>query len=323
MKRILVTGGAGFIGSHFVDFLTQRYEDQVVVLDKLTYSGSLANLHKSLGRIRFVRGDIADAAALREAFTDGVDWVVNFAAETHVDNSIDGPMVFAETNFIGVLRLLMFSTDKGVSRFLQVSTDEVYGSRDDGFFKESDAQSPSSPYAATKSAAEKMVWAYHVTHELPVLITRSSNNYGPRQHPEKFMPKCILNSLSGLPTPVYGDGRNERDWLFVLDNCEAIDLVLRKGWPGTAYNIAAHRPMPNVDLARMVLAMTGASRDLIRFVEDRKGHDLRYAVDTTMIEQLGWRPVTPLDQGIAETIRWYRTKYAPRLSQAEQATSGR
>lgn len=323
MKRILVTGGAGFIGSHFVDYLTERYDDEVTVIDKLTYAADPGNLDASRDRIRFIEGDITSAADLEQAFERGTDWVVNFAAETHVDNSIGGPAVFAETNVIGTLRLLMFAVEQKVSRFLHISTDEVYGSRKEGRFSESDAHRPSSPYAATKSGAEKLVWSYYVTHGLPILMTRSSNNYGPRQHREKFIPKCILNALSGKPIPVYGDGRNERDWLFVRDNCEAIDRVLREGSIGEAYNVAAQFAMPNVGLARKVVAMAGGSQDLIHFVEDRKGHDLRYAVDTEKIEALGWRPSTDFEQGLQETIRWYRQRYAAHLSPVAQATSGR
>ncbi len=306
MRTVLVTGGAGFIGSHFVDLLTERYGDRVVVLDKLTYAADPRNLDRSRDFIRFVRGDICDADDLRSVFEEGVDWVVNFAAETHVDNSIDGPVVFAETNVIGTLRLLMASLEYGVERFLHVSTDEVYGSTPEGAFEEKDRHLPSSPYAATKSAAEKLVWAYHVTHGLPVLITRSANNYGPRQHPEKFIPKCISNAIAGEPIPVYGDGRNQRDWLFVRDNCEAIDAVLRRGAVGQSYNIGADHHMQNIELVRLILDRLGAPQDLIRFVEDRKGHDFRYAVTTEKIRSLGWTPRTTFDGGLQETISWYR-----------------
>jgi len=312
MKRILVTGGAGFIGSHFVDLLVERYDDSVVVIDKLTYAARLDNLDQSAGKIRFLQGDITDPNDLKGAFEGGVDWVVNFAAETHVDNSIEGPVVFAETNVVGTLRLLMFSLEHNVSRFLQVSTDEVYGSRQSGYFSEGDVHLPSSAYAASKSGAEKLVWAYHVTHGLPILTTRSSNNYGPRQHREKFIPKCILNALAGEKIPVYGDGQNQRDWLFVRDNCEAIDHVLRKGQIGEAYNIGAQFSLPNIELARKIVGLVGASEDLIEFVTDRKGHDFRYALDTDRITSLGWRPSTDFDQGLEETAKWYSQRLAPR-----------
>ncbi len=308
MKRILVTGGAGFIGSHFVDLLTERGEHEVTVIDKMTYAADPANLGASRDRIRFIEGDITDPADLKRAFEGGVDAVVHFAAETHVDNSIGGPVVFAETNVIGTLRLLMFALEEGVERFVHVSTDEVYGPITEGWFAEDAVHLPSSPYAATKSGAEKLAWAYYVTHGLPVVITRSSNNYGPRQHREKFLPKCIANALAGEPIPVYGTGRNQRDWLFVRDNCAAIDLVLRRGEPGRAYNIGAQCFMPNVELARKVVRTLGAPEELVTFVEDRKGHDFRYAVDTARIETLGWRPATPFEDGLRETIEWYRDR---------------
>ena len=305
MKRILVTGGAGFIGSHFVDYLVEHYRDEVVVLDKLTYAGHLENLRKSRDQIQFIKGDIADPEDLQIAFSGGIDWVVNFAAETHVDNSISGPMVFGQTNLLGTLRLLAFAAERNVSRFLHISTDEVYGSRDEGYFREADAHLPSSPYAATKSGAEKLVWSYHVTYGLPVLITRSSNNYGPRQHREKFIPKCISNACSGEKIPVYGDGQNQRDWLYVKDNAEAVDCVLRNGHCGEAYNIAAQCSLPNIELARKIVRLVGATEDLIEFVEDRKGHDFRYAIDTSKIESLGWKASTEFEQGLKETVEWY------------------
>ena len=306
--KILVTGGAGFIGSHFVDYLVENYDDHLVVIDKLTYAGNLDNLALSKGQIEFIRGDICLAEDLEAAFADGIDWVVNFAAETHVDNSIEAPLAFAETNVLGTLRLLMFSLEHDVRRFLQVSTDEVYGSRKTGHFKEDDPHRPSSAYAATKSGAEKLVWSYHVTHGLPVLTTRSSNNYGPRQHSEKFIPTVIRNALAGTPIPVYGDGQNQRDWLFVRDNCQAIDLVLRQGEIGQEYNIGADCTLPNLNLARRLVQIAGASEDLIQFVEDRKGHDFRYAIDSGKIKALGWEPETDFDAGLRETVEWYRQR---------------
>lgn len=320
MRRILVTGGAGFIGSHFVDYLVQNYDDQVVVIDKLTYAADPRNLEKSGDHIDFIHGDIVKPDDLTRAFEGGIDWVVHFAAETHVDNSIDAPVVFAETNILGTLRLLMFAVEHHVDRFLHISTDEVYGSRERGLFRETDPHLPSSAYAATKSGAEKIVWAYYVTYGLPILITRSSNNYGPRQHREKFIPKCILNALSGKSIPVYGEGLNQRDWLFVRDNCEAIDRVLRDGDVGEGYNIGAHCSLPNLELARKLVAMVGASADLIQFVEDRKGHDFRYAIETKKIEKLGWRPSTSFEEGLKETVGWYRERYTPHLSRADRAT---
>ena len=310
MDTILVTGGAGFIGSHFVDHLVEKSDDNVIVLDKLTYAGSLDNLSENIDGITFIEGDIGNPDDLEKAFSHDIDHVVNFAAETHVDNSIDGPTVFAETNLLGTLRLLMFSHEYDVDRFLQVSTDEVYGSTETGAFKENDLHLPSSAYAASKSGAEKLVWSYYVTHGLPILITRSSNNFGPRQHREKFIPKCILNTLAGKDIPVYGDGKNQRDWIYVRDNCEAIDAVLRRGEIGEAYNIGAQHSLPNIELARKLVRLAGGSEDLITFVEDRKGHDFRYALDTEKISALGWKPSTGFEDGLRETTEWYRRKSA-------------
>jgi len=308
-KRILVTGGAGFIGSHFIDLLVKQGEDQVVCLDSFSYAADPRNLDASRDRIEIVRGDIRRAEDLEPVFERGVDWVVHFAAETHVDNSIAEPLVFAETNVLGTLRLLMFALRYRVEKFLHISTDEVYGSVAEGFSVESDPHLPSSPYAASKSGAEMMVFAYARTHGLPVLVTRSSNNYGPRQHAEKFIPTCLRHALAGRPIPVYGTGQNQRDWLYVEDNARAIDRVLRSGKLGEAYNIGACNQRPNTEVARRLLKACGQSEELIAFVEDRKGHDFRYAVDTRKIEALGWAPEWTLDNGLRETVTWYRNRF--------------
>ncbi len=307
-KKILVTGGAGFIGSHFVDLLVERGQDEVICLDAFTYAADPRNLDKSRGRIRVVKGDIRNPDHLRPIFEDGVDWVVNFAAETHVDNSIVAPLVFAETNVLGTLRLLMFSLEYGVGKFLQVSTDEVYGSRKSGAFQEGDPHEPSSPYAASKSGAEQFVCAYGVTYGVPVLVTRSTNNYGPRQHKEKFIPTCIACATEGRPIPVYGAGQNQRDWLHVQDNARAIDLVFREGQIGQVYNIGAGNHLPNVELARKILRLCSAAEDGIEFVEDRKGHDFRYAVDSAKVRALGWDTAVDLEEGLEGTVAWYRER---------------
>lgn len=309
MKRILVTGGAGFIGSHFIDLLVEQGVGEVVCLDAFTYAADERNLAAVRDRIEIVRGDIRSRDDLQKVFSRRPDWVVNFAAETHVDNSIERPAVFVETNVLGTLNLLMFALEFGVERFLQISTDEVYGSRMEGFSREGDPHNPSSPYAASKSAAEQLCNAYRITYKLPVLIARSTNNYGPRQHREKFIPVCIMNALAGRPIPVYGTGRNERDWIFVRDNAAALLTVLRVAEPGDVVNVGAGGHLPNVELARRILRLVGADPGLVRFVEDRKGHDFRYAVDTSRISSLGWRPETDFDTGLGKTIEWYRSRY--------------
>jgi dTDP-glucose 4,6-dehydratase len=308
MKRILITGAAGFIGSHFLDLAVERALGEITVLDAFTYAADERNLEASREKIRLVRGDIRDRKALRKLFEAGVDWLVNFAAETHVDNSITRPADFIETNIVGTHNLLAFALEYGVECFLQISTDEVYGSLSEGYAKEDDAHNPSSPYAASKSAAEQLCNAYRVTYKLPVLIARSTNNFGPRQHAEKFIPVCIANALKGSPIPVYGTGQNQRDWIYVRDNAEALLTVLTRGEPGDVFNVGADCHLPNVELARRILELCGQSPQLIDFVEDRKGHDFRYAVDTTRINALGWKPATDLETGLRKTIEWYKNR---------------
>ena len=306
--RLVVTGGAGFIGSNFIRYMLDRYEDvEVVNLDKLTYAGNLANLEDVAAdpRYRFVRGDICDPEVV-DATLAGADAVVNFAAETHVDRSISDPQAFIRTDVLGTHTLLEAARRHGLARYLQVSTDEVYGSTASGWFTEQSPLDPSSPYAASKAGADLLVLAYHRTYGTPVLITRSSNNYGPCQYPEKLIPLFITNAIDDRPLPLYGDGRQVRDWLYVTDNCAAIDLVLREGEPGTVYNVGAGNEVMNITVTRQILKLLGKHADLIRFVTDRPGHDRRYALDCRRIHALGWRPQVPFEEGLARTVQWYR-----------------
>lgn len=305
--RIVVTGGAGFIGSNFVRHLLREHDDvEVVNLDKLTYAGNLENLRdvEDDPRYSFVRGDICDGAVVHAALA-GADAVVNFAAETHVDRSISDPQDFIRTDVLGTHTLLEAVRELGVDRYIQVSTDEVYGSIDEGAFTEDSDLDPSSPYSASKAAADLLVLAYHRTYGTPVLVTRSSNNYGPYQYPEKIVPLFITNALDGEPLPLYGDGRNVRDWLYVEDNCAAIDLVLREGTPGTVYNVAGGAEVENLELTHRIIELLGKDPGLIRFVPDRPGHDRRYALDCSRLRALGWAPRTPFIDGLAATVAWY------------------
>ena len=308
MRKILVTGGAGFIGSNFVRMLMRRRSRmEVTVLDKLTYAGNLDNLAGVLEdpRLEFVRGDICSGRLL-DSLLPGTDVIYNFAAETHVDRSILEGGSFVRTDVMGTYTLLQKALKHGVGRFVQVSTDEVYGSIEKGSFDEDDPLMPNSPYSASKSGADLLARSFHRTYGLPVLVTRSSNNYGPYQHPEKFIPLFITNALEGMPLPLYGDGRNVRDWIYVEDNCRAIDTVGRKGEPGGIYNIGAGEEKPNIYIAGKIMELTGADRSLLRMVSDRPGHDRRYSVSTGRVERLGWRPRVGFDEGLARTVRWYR-----------------
>ena len=307
MKRILVTGGAGFIGSAFVRCQLRQYPDtHVVVLDKLTYSGNLDNLKEAdSARYTFVRGDIADPACVSVAMS-GCDAVVNFAAESHVDRSLEGAADFINTNVAGVNVLLEEALKQGLQRVLLVSTDEVYGSIATGAFKEDAPVNPRNPYAASKAAGELFGMAFHASHQLPVLITRGSNTYGPYQYPEKVLPLFITNALDGHPMPLYGDGRNVRDWLYVDDHCDAIDLVLRKGEPGQIYNIAGGNERENIAVVHKLLELVKVPEALIRYVKDRAGHDRRYAIDAAKVCALGWTPKMPWEEGMAFTVNWYR-----------------
>jgi dTDP-glucose 4,6-dehydratase len=305
--RIVITGGAGFIGSNFVRHLLREHPaDEVVVLDKLTYAGNLENLRDVEGdpRYTFVRGDICDPEAVDRAAT-GADAIVNFAAETHVDRSISGPDDFIRTDVIGTHVLLEVVRARGVGRYLQVSTDEVYGDVAEGASLETDSLRPSSPYSASKAGADLLVLSYRRTYGTPVVITRSSNNYGPFQYPEKIVPLFVTNALDGQPLPVYGDGRNVRDWIYVDDNCRALDLVLREGRDGEIYNVGGGNEVENVDLTRGILAELGLGGELVRHVADRPGHDRRYAVDCGKLRGLGWEPLVPFADGLARTVAWY------------------
>ena len=308
--RILVTGGAGFIGSNYVRLLLDETDDQVVNLDLLTYAGNLANLagYESHPRYTFVRGDIRDRRQVAGLLAEhDIEAVVHFAAESHVDRSVEGPEVFVSTNIMGTEILLEESRRKGVARFVMVSTDEVYGSLGPrGKFTEESPLAPNSPYAASKAAADLLCRSFHRTFGFPVITTRCSNNYGPYQFPEKLIPLMIANALEDKPLPVYGDGRNVRDWLFVGDHCRAVDLVLRRGTPGEVYNIGGGNELENIELVRMLVDRLGKSRDLITFVKDRPGHDLRYAIDAGRVTaELGWEPTVTFAQGLAATVDWY------------------
>lgn len=311
MRQLMITGGAGFIGSNFVRYLLERYPQySVVVYDKLTYAGNLNNLkdvaERFAGRYAFVKGDICDAATVRETIrAHGVDTIVNFAAETHVDRSIMDPDAFIKTDVYGTYVLLEAAREFGLERYLQISTDEVYGHVPVGASKETDPVAPRSPYAASKASADLLVNAYYVTYNLPVVITRGSNNIGPYQYPEKVVPLFITNAIDDLPLPLYGDGLQVRDYQYVLDHCEAIDLVLHKGETGGIYNIGTGTEMRNIDMARLLLRLLGKPESLIRPVRDRPGHDRRYSLDISKIRALGWEPIHSCEEAIEKTVRWY------------------
>lgn len=325
MKTYLVTGGAGFIGSNFIHFMLKKYDDiKIINLDKLTYAGNLENLKsvENNPNYTFIQADICDKEFINNLFKHyDIDYVVNFAAESHVDRSIVEPEIFAKTNILGTVTLLNaarnawqdgdeFKEDK---KFLQVSTDEVYGSLGkEGYFTEKTPLDPHSPYSSSKAAADLIVKAYYDTYKMPVNITRCSNNYGPYQFPEKLIPLMINNCLNKKPLPVYGDGMNIRDWLYVEDHCKAIDMVLHKGKIGEIYNIGGHNERTNIHIVKTIISYihdnvdSSVDESLIRFVEDRKGHDRRYGIDPTKIkEELGWYPETSFEDGIIKTIKWY------------------
>ena len=311
---ILVTGGAGFIGSNFIFYLLKKYPaNRIVCLDKLTYAGNLSTLSCVLEErnFRFVRLDICDREGVFRLFEEErPDIVVNFAAESHVDRSILDPGIFLQTNILGTATLMDACRKFGIRRFHQVSTDEVYGdlplTRPDLFFTEETPLHTSSPYSASKASADLLVLAYHRTYSLPVTISRCSNNYGPYQFPEKLIPLMIINALDEKPLPVYGTGENVRDWLYVEDHCKAIDLILHKGREGEVYNVGGHNERTNLDIVRLICRTLGKSESLITYVADRKGHDMRYAIDPTKIHnELGWLPETKFEDGIQKTIQWY------------------
>ena len=312
--KLIITGGAGFIGSNFIYYeLKQHPEDEFICLDKLTYAGNLSSLKSAMQQpnFKFVKGDIADRDFVYSLFeTEKPDVVVNFAAESHVDRSILEPELFLKTNVIGTGVLMDACRKYGIKRYHQVSTDEVYGDlpldRPDLFFTETTSLHTSSPYSASKASADLLVLAYHRTYSLPVTISRCSNNYGPYHFPEKLIPLMIINALQDKPLPVYGDGANVRDWLYVEDHCSAIDLIIRHGRGGEVYNVGGHNEKSNLDVVKIILKALGKSEDLITFVKDRPGHDRRYAIDPTKIHnELGWLPQMKFEDGIAKTIEWY------------------
>jgi dTDP-glucose 4,6-dehydratase len=309
-RNILVTGGAGFIGSHYVKWvLKARPDARVTVLDKLTYAGNLANLAEVRGRIRFVRGDIADFKVVRPLFKN-LRAVAHFAAETHVDRSIGSAGDFLRTNVLGTQVLLQAAQEAGVKRFVHVSTDEVYGSRPKGYFTEDDTLRPSSPYSASKAASDLLALSYFTTYGLPVMVTRCTNNYGPNQYPEKLIPLFITNLVEGKKVPVYGDGTNRRDWIYVEDHCRAVDLVLGRGKPGQDYNIAGGQEKDNLAVTRTVLKLMGLGLQRIQYVKDRPGHDWRYAISDARIRRMGFKPKESFESGIARTVAWYKANAA-------------
>ena len=343
MKNILVTGGAGFIGSNFVRFLLDHHPDYAVVnFDALTYAGNLENLTaiENDPRYRFVRGSITDRAAVESVFAaHAIDGVVHFAAESHVDRSITGPSIFIDTNIVGTNVLLEVARKFSVNKFLHVSTDEVYGSLGaEGLFTETTPLHPNSPYSASKASSDLLVLAYQHTFGFPGVVTRCSNNYGPYQFPEKLIPLMIANALNDKPLPVYGNGMNVRDWLYVGDHCAALDRVLHDGKCGEVYNIGGNNEKPNIEIVKLILDVLGKPESLITYVKDRPGHDLRYAIDAgKMKKDLGWTPAFTFEQGMKQTIRWYlenrqwwerilsgdyqkyfETMYAERLQKAQQ-----
>ncbi|MGZ7136179.1 MAG: dTDP-glucose 4,6-dehydratase [Methanobacterium sp.] len=309
MVKILVTGGAGFIGSNFVRYTLQKYDDyEITNLDALTYCGNLENLRgiEDNSNYTFINGDITDKELIFKITSD-MDYIINFAAETHVDRSIEDPEIFIKSNVLGTQVLLEAAKKYNIKKYLQISTDEVYGSLGEtGYFSEDTPLAPNSPYSASKASADLMVRAYNQTFNLPVNITRCSNNYGPYQFPEKLIPLMISNAMEDKPLPVYGDGKNVRDWLHVHDHCSAIDVVLHNGKVGEIYNIGGNNEKTNIEIVKLILKNLGKDESLIKYVKDRPGHDRRYAIDSTKIQkELKWKPEYTFENGLSETIKWY------------------
>jgi dTDP-glucose 4,6-dehydratase len=313
MKRVLVTGGCGFIGSNFARYMLKAHPDyKIIVLDKLTYAGNPENIAdlKDNPNFQFVKGDICDCELIND-WAAKVDWIVNFAAETHVDRSITEPDAFIKTDIFGTHTILeAVNANKNVERFLQISTDEVYGSIEDGSFSEGDPLEPSSPYASSKAGGDLLCLAYWTTYKTPVVLTRSSNNYGPYQYPEKLIPLFITNLMTDEMVPVYGDGLNVRDWLYVEDNCTGVDAVLHEGNLGEAYNIGAGEEKTNMEITRLLLDILGKDESSIRYVEDRKGHDRRYSITSDKTKALGWKPKANFEQSLRDTVAWYKQNRA-------------
>lgn len=325
--HILVTGGCGFIGSNFIKHMLSKHAYSIINLDKLTYAGNLENLKdiENDERYSFIKGDIADGNLLENIFNSSkVDAVINFAAESHVDRSIMYPDEFIKTNINGTFNLLEIAKKKEIKLFIQISTDEVYGSLGkEGKFQEATPLAPNSPYSASKAAADMLAMAYHKTFKMPVIITRCSNNYGPYQFPEKLIPLIISNALEDIQLPVYGDGLNVRDWIHVSDHCEAIDTVLHKGVPGNVYNVGGESERTNIEIVKLILNILGKPHSLIKYVTDRPGHDRRYAIDSTKIKnELGFKNLTDFDKGMENAVNWYRDNRAwwERIKSGEYVT---
>jgi len=308
--HILVTGGCGFIGSNFIRYMISKYPYHIINLDKLTYAGNLENLKdfENNKRYTFIKGDIAQNSDVEKALQYPIDTIINFAAESHVDRSILDPDAFIKTNIYGTFNLLETTRLRNIRRFIQISTDEVYGSLGkEGKFTEDTPLAPNSPYSASKASADMLVMAYYKTYKTPLIITRCSNNYGPYQFPEKLFPLMITNALCDMELPVYGDGQNVRDWIHVLDHCEAIDTVLHKGKIGSIYNIGGENEKTNIEIVELILSILGKPETSIKFVKDRPGHDRRYAIDLTKIKkELGFKTKISFEKGVEETIRWYK-----------------
>lgn len=307
-KRLLVTGGAGFIGSNFIHYILNKYDDyEIVNFDKLTYAGNPENLAdiQDDKRYRFIRGDICNREAVAAAIKDA-DIVINFAAESHVDRSIEDPGSFIQTDVFGTFVLLEASRNNEVSLYVQISTDEVYGSIENGSFKETDPLKPNSPYSASKAGADMIVRSFNKTYGLPTIITRSSNNFGQNQYPEKVIPLFVTNLIDDMPVPLYGDGMNVRDWIYVEDNCAGIDFVMHKGKAGEIYNIGGGNERPNIWITRKVLEIMGKSESMIKYVKDRPGHDRRYSVNCDKLKSLGWNPKYDFESALERTVMWYQ-----------------
>ena len=308
MSRYLITGGAGFIGSNFIHYLFGHYNDiEIINLDKLTYAGNLDNLKDIENRsdYKFVKGDICDRELVEDLMKD-CDYVINFAAESHVDRSIGVPDDFIKTDIYGTFVLLESARKYSIKKFIQISTDEVYGSIDKGSFKETDPLMPSSPYSASKAGADRLAYSYFVTYDLPVIITRCSNNFGPYQYPEKLIPLFVTNAIENKQLPVYGDGMNVRDWIYVMDHCAAIDFILHNGIDGEIYNIGGNNEKNNLEITYKILDETGKSTDLIKYVKDRPGHDRRYSLDCSKLAALGWQPKYQFNEAMYLTVEWYK-----------------